>query len=66
MALTEKPIRFSNTLIYGFMDALKPDYESFLAVKNTVEHAHEDGCDMFVFHPGYLDAYLLQTSSLSI
>lgn len=65
MSLTEKPILFSNTLIYVHMDAMKSNYDPVLAVKSAVKHAHEDGCDMFVCHPGYLDAYLLRTSSLT-
>lgn len=66
MTVTEKPVLFSNTLVYGHMEAMKPDYDPVLAVKTAVEHAHEEGCDMFVCHPGYLDAYLLRTSSLTL
>ena len=34
-------------------------------MKDAVANAHEDGCDMMVFHPGYIDAYLLKTSSMT-
>ena len=31
-----------------------------------VLNAHEDACDVLICHPGYLDAYILKTSSLTI
>lgn len=31
-----------------------------------VENAHDDGCDLLVCHPGYLDAQILRTSSLTL
>lgn len=37
--------------------------ESF---KEMVENAHNDGCDLLVCHPGYLDAQILRTSSLTL
>lgn len=31
-----------------------------------MENAHEGGVEMFVCHPGYLDAYILRKSSLTV
>lgn len=61
-----KPVKFSNTLLYCHLDSMKPEYDPFESLKETMRHAHEDGCDMFICHPGYLDAYILKTSSLTI
>lgn len=59
-------IPFKNSKLYMYMDSMKPDYEPFASLKNCVEHAHEDGVEMFVCHPGYLDAYVLKKSSLTL
>ena len=42
-------------------------YESdpFTAMQDAVANAHENACDMMVFHPGYIDAYLLDHSSMT-
>lgn len=60
------PVRIGNTEVYIHMEAMKPDYDPFKELKRTVEGAHEDDCDMFVCHPGYLDGYILKTSSLTV
>ena len=31
-----------------------------------VENNHEDGCDMLICHPGYLDKFILDNSSLTV
>ena len=36
------------------------------ALKNCMENAHEGGVEMFVCHPGYLDANILRKSSLTV
>ena len=36
------------------------------AVQDAVLNIHEDGCDMLVFHPGYIDDYLLKNSSMTM
>lgn len=38
----------------------------FTAVQDAVLNLHEDGCDMLVFHPGYIDDYLLKNSSMTM
>ena len=42
---------------------IEAQYERF---KEMVENAHDDGCDLLVCHPGYLDAQILRTSSLTL
>ena len=61
----EKPISFGTGKLYFYMDSMKPDYDPYASLVNCLEHAHEDGAEMFVCHPGYLDAYILEHSSLT-
>lgn len=60
------PVLFKTSTLYMYMDSMKADYVPFSSLKNCLEHAHEDGVEMFVCHPGYLDAYILNKSSLTI
>lgn len=52
------------------MDAMKPNYDPFEALKNFVEQRStvntNDNYLMFICHPGYLDGYILKNSSLTI
>lgn len=66
MSLDGGPVRVGNTDLYVHMQSMKPEYEPFEELKKMVLNAHEGACDMFVCHPGYLDAYILKTSSLTV
>lgn len=46
--------------------SMNPEYDPVQCLKDAVENAHTDMPNVFVCHPGYLDAYLLQTSSLTV
>lgn len=59
------PMLVGHTKVYAFMESMKPDYEPFMSLKNMLAHTHEDGCDMFICHPGYLDGYILSHSTLT-
>ena len=48
------------------MDSMNPDYDPFETLKQAVRDAREDMPNVFVCHPGYLDAYLLDHSSLTV
>lgn len=61
-----EPIPFGKAKLYFHMDSMKPDYDPFLSLKRCLEQPHRDGIEMFVCHPGYLDAYLLEKSSLTL
>ncbi len=67
MSMDGSPVLFRNTKVYPYMPKDFKAYTEnpFSAVQGAVENAHEDGCDMMVFHPGYIDAYLLKTSSMT-
>lgn len=62
----ERPfVQFKNARVYAYIPSSFAEYEEnpFLAIKDCIEHAHEEDVDMMVFHPGYLDQYLLSHSS---
>lgn len=59
------PAKFRNSLLYTSMDSMKPNYDPFASLKTAALEEHEDGgIAMMVCHPGYLDAYIMKTSSL--
>jgi len=62
-----EPIHFRNSTLIVSMESMGPDYDPFMSLKKAVlrEYA-EDECPMFVCHPGYLDWFILQTSSLTV
>lgn len=60
------PVKFAGQKLYVYMDSMKDNYDPFASLKNCMEHAHKDGIEMFVCHPGYLDGYVLKKSSLTI
>jgi predicted glycoside hydrolase/deacetylase ChbG (UPF0249 family) len=57
-------VTFGKEKMYLHMESMKPDYDPLRALKEITYH--EDGVDMFVCHPGYLDAYILKKSSLTM
>lgn len=67
MSMDGSPVMFRNILIYAYMPKDLKAYmeDPFIAVQDAVENAHENSCDMMVFHPGYIDAFLLKTSSMT-
>ena len=62
-----EPVKFKNTTLYTSMDSMKEDYDPFESLKKAALADYgEDGCAMFVCHPGYLDNEILTKSSLTI
>ncbi|WP_027108393.1 ChbG/HpnK family deacetylase [Lacticigenium naphthae] len=59
------PLKVNGTNVYMSMDSSKPDYDPYRSLKEIVEQPHEDGVDMLILHPGYLDAPILKGSSLT-
>lgn len=60
-------VTFRHTKVYAYMPRDFKAYETdpFTGVQDVVANAHEGGCDLMVFHPGYIDAYLLDHSSMT-
>lgn len=48
------------------MKSMEPDYDPVRALKEAVAGARRDMPNVFVCHPGYLDEYLLNSSSLTV
>ncbi len=48
------------------MDSMNPDYDAVLSLKKAVAKADERKPNIYICHPGYLDAYILQNSSLTV
>lgn len=46
--------------------SMDPDYDARTAFKTELSRAEEGRCYLYVCHPGYLDAYLLQNTSLTL
>jgi len=67
MSMDGGPVMFRSTPIYAYMPKDFKAYmeDPFAAVQDAVDNAHENACDMMVFHPGYIDAFLLATSSMT-
>lgn len=63
-SLAADPILIGKTKTYISMQSMKPDYDPNKSMIEVVDHPHEDGCDIFICHPAYLDGFLIKTSSL--
>lgn len=63
-SMSEIPTVIGKTNTYVSMDSMKPDYDPKKSIIDMVNHPHEDGCDVFICHPAFLDAYLIKSSSL--
>ncbi len=48
------------------MTSMEPEYDPFESLKSAVEQAREDMPNVFVCHPGYLDDFILRSSSLTV
>jgi predicted glycoside hydrolase/deacetylase ChbG (UPF0249 family) len=60
-------VSFRNSKLYTCMESMKPDYDPFTSLQKAALADYDDGaCSMFVCHPGYLDDFILRTSSLTI
>lgn len=59
-------IRFGSADLHVCLESMLPDYDPYLSLVNCLEAARENVVEMFICHPGYLDAYILEKSSLTI
>lgn len=46
--------------------SMAPDYNARAALRQELSKAEDGRCYLYVCHPGYLDAYLLQNTSLTL
>lgn len=62
-----KPVKFKEKTQFKFyMNSMKPNYDPRAELKEAIEHSEDRVIPMIVCHPGYLDQYILNTSSLTI
>ncbi len=64
MTALSTPMVVCGQNMYMYMDSMFPNYNPFESFKKMVENA-QDGYNMMVCHPGYLDAYIMNVSSLT-
>lgn len=48
------------------MHSMEPEYDARRSLMEELSQAADGGCYLYVCHPGYLDAYLLKNTSLTI
>lgn len=60
-----EPITIGNSKVAFNMESMLPDYDPFEMLKKMVGQADDTVVQLAVFHPGYLDDYLLHHSSLT-
>ena len=58
------PIKIGDSNVYMHMDSMNKPYDPYESLKNVIINAKDNDVHMFVSHPGYLDQYLIDTSSL--
>lgn len=58
------PMRVGNTNCRMWLESMNPDYDPMESIRRMVSGAGEDLCEIYVCHPGYLDAYIMKHSSL--
>lgn len=66
VSFDSKPIQYENKLLRMTIDSMRPDYDPYVSLKKLILDEDESITDIFVAHPGYLDAYILKTSSLTV
>lgn len=64
-AFDDKPIIVNDNKVFIHMEAMDASYDPFAMIKRIVEKPSENAFDLVVFHPGYLDANILEKSSLT-
>ena len=58
------PVSFGHSRLYMHMESMQPDYDPMESMRKMKFHEGEDEADIFICHPGYLDAYIMKASSL--
>lgn len=56
----------NNYVVNVPMHSMEPEYDACRSLMEELEKAEDGGCYLYVCHPGYLDAFLLRNTSLTI
>ncbi|UQS82816.1 ChbG/HpnK family deacetylase [Bombilactobacillus folatiphilus] len=62
----DQPTLVARQKLYIEMDSMEPNYDPYRTLRTTALTKHDDGYEVMVCHPGYLDNFILQHSSLTI
>ncbi len=60
------PVYFGHSKLYMHMESMMPDYDPMESLRKMKFHEAADEADIFICHPGYLDAYIMRVSSLTV
>lgn len=60
------PVHFGHSKLYMHMESMQPGYDPMESIRSMTFHEGDDEADVFVCHPGYLDACIMRVSSLTI
>ncbi len=55
-----------DTYVLNASHSMGPEYDARAVLKQTLSKAQDGKCYLYVCHPGYLDRYLLENSSLTL
>lgn len=64
--INDSPLKIGQSLVEFNMESMIADYSPYEMLKNMAERATDDVVQLGIFHPGYLDDYILSNSSLTI
>lgn len=57
---------FKNVVFSGLMDSMKLEYNPYNTLERAIALSDEQEIPMMICHPGYLDKYIMDASSLTI
>lgn len=66
LSFGDKPLHIGNSNVLITFEASNPDYDPKETFRNMVKKAKDGEKHMMICHPGYLDAYILKNSSLTV
>lgn len=59
------PINFRDYILYDYMESSNPGYDPMKTFKSIKFHEDPNEIDVFIAHPGFLDSYIFEKSSLT-
>ena len=66
LTFDKTPVDICGEKLYIWQESMDPNYDPVKVFVKMNENYHENAYDILVYHPGYLDWKILQTSSLTI
>ena len=65
ISLDGTPVMVNGKKMYMHLKSMDPEYDPLQCFLDMIANTHEDGYDMMICHPGYIDEELLHSSSLT-